>query len=171
MEDLRHTIELVRRGSATAAGALFARCWPVAWRTAYTVTGSRVLAEDAAQDAITRVFRSISSFDAARPLEPWVRRIAVNAAVDVIRREQRERTSPEVPSSAGDSGESGLVAEAVGELSEEKRLVIALHYWLDYSIEQIARILDVPFGTVAARLSRAREELRVRMEEEHVRPA
>jgi len=164
-------IELVRHGSAKAADALFARCWPIAWRTAYTVTASRVLAEDAAQEAITRVFRSISDFDAGRPLEPWVRRIAVNAAIDVIRREHRERTWPELPTSAGESGESGLVAEVVGELSEEKRLVIVLHYWLDYPVEQIARILDAPFGTVAARLSRAREELRVRMEEEHVRPA
>ncbi len=164
-------IELVRRGSAKAADALFARCWPVAWRAAYTVTGNRVLAEDASQEAISRVFSGISRFDAARPLEPWVRRIAVNAAIDVMRRERRERTSSELDSSLADSEESGLVAAAVAALSEEKRLVIVLHYWLDYSVEQIARTLDVPFGTVAARLSRAREELRVRMEEEHVRPA
>ena len=170
MEDLRHTIELVRRGSAQAADALFARCWPVAWRVAYTVTGRRTLAEDAAQDAIERVFRNIRSFDATRPLEPWVRRIAVNAAVDVLRRERRQ-TSSVAPAPPHEPGESGAVAEAVAALSDDKRLVVVLHYWLDYTVEQIARILDLPFGTVAARLSRAREELRVRMEEEHVRPA
>jgi DNA-directed RNA polymerase specialized sigma24 family protein len=168
VEDLRHTIALVRRGSAEAADALFARCWPIVWKIAYTVTGRRTLAEDAAQEAITRVFTNIRSFDATRPLEPWVRRIAVNASVDVLRREQRQSFCAEPSRPPGEPGDDGAVAEAVRALTEDKRLVIVLHYWLDCSVEQIARILDVPFGTVAARLSRAREELRVRMEEEHV---
>jgi RNA polymerase sigma-70 factor, ECF subfamily len=167
MDGQRRTIELVRRGSAEAAGALFDRCWPVAWRAAYTVTGDHALAEDAAQDAVASVFRNIPRFDVERPLEPWVRRIAVNAAIDVLRRERRE-PAPVPPSQAYEPGESGAVAEAVAALPEEKRLVIVLHYWLDYTVEQIAETLDLPFGTVAARLSRARDDLRMRMEAQNV---
>jgi RNA polymerase sigma-70 factor (ECF subfamily) len=172
VEDLRHTVELVRRGSAAAADALFALCWPVVWKAAYTITGNPGLAEDAAQDAIERVFSRIRTFDSSRPLEPWVRRIAVNAAVDVLRRERRQPVSiAQAEDSQSEAAEGGVVTEAVAALTEEKRLVIALHYWLDYSIEQIARILGEPVGTVAARLSRARAELRSRLEEQHVRPA
>lgn len=170
MDDHRRTIERARRGSAEAAGALFDRCWPVAWRAAYTVVGNAALAEEAAQDAVAAAFRSLPRFDPSRPLEPWIRRIAVNAAIDVLRRESRVRPV-EVAEVARENEAETDVAAAVAELPEEKRLVIVLHYWLDYSVAQIAETLGVPFGTVAARLSRARDDLRTRLEANHVRPA
>jgi RNA polymerase sigma-70 factor (ECF subfamily) len=58
--------------------------------------------------------------------------------------------------------------QAVARLGPEKRLIVALHYWLDYSIPEIARLLELPLGTVASRLSRALEELRLDLEAEHV---
>ena len=60
------------------------------------------------------------------------------------------------------------VAEAVGALDPQKRIVIVLRYWLDLSVEEIAGELGVPVGTVASRLSRALSQLRVVLEEEHV---
>jgi RNA polymerase sigma factor (sigma-70 family) len=104
MDDLRRTVDLARRGSAEAAGALFERCWPVAWRASYTVIGDAALAEDAAQDAIVAVFRSLRRFDPTLPLEPWVRKIAVNAAIDTLRREQRARSAA-APVEARSAGE------------------------------------------------------------------
>jgi RNA polymerase sigma-70 factor (ECF subfamily) len=171
MDDHRRTIELVRRGSREAAGVLFDRCWPVAWRAAYTVIGDRSLAEDAAQEAVAAVFRGLRRFDATRPLEPWVRKIAVNTAIDLLRREGRARRPEWVAEHGSDAGEDTGVGEAVAELPEDKRLVVVLHYWLDYTVAQIAEALDLPIGTVAARLSRARLDLRSRLEANNVRPA
>ncbi len=59
--------------------------------------------------------------------------------------------------------------EAVSELflarlAPEKRIVVALHYWVDYSTPEIAELLDLPLGTVASRLSRALAELRTELE-------
>jgi RNA polymerase sigma-70 factor (ECF subfamily) len=48
-------------------------------------------------------------------------------------------------------------------------LVIVLHYWLDYTIDEIATLVDIPSGTVSSRLSRARADLRLHLEEESVR--
>ncbi len=60
------------------------------------------------------------------------------------------------------------IVRAVARLAADKRLIVALHYWLDYSTPEIARLLELPVGTVASRLSRALEELRTDLEAEHV---
>jgi RNA polymerase sigma-70 factor, ECF subfamily len=170
-------IDQARRGSTDAAGRLFDRYWTVAWKAAYAVTGDRVLADDAAQEAMQKAFRSLDRFDSARPFAPWLKRIAVNRAIDELRRDRRLRSAEhprgEAPDAAyGDvSGPLAHVAAAVAQLPADKRTVVVMHYWLDYAAEEIAEALEIPVGTVASRLSRARAELRAWLEqeeEEHV---
>lgn len=164
-------IALARKGSAEAAGVLFDRYWSTAWAAAYAVTADRALADDAAQDAIQRAFGGLGRFDVARPFGPWLKRIAVNRAIDYLRR--ASRVEPLHPWALGEQAEQDLrlwaVADAVAALGEGKRLVVVLHYWLDLPLEEIAGVLGLPVGTVASRLSRALAELRVALgEEEHV---
>jgi RNA polymerase sigma factor (sigma-70 family) len=88
----RPDIELVvlaREGSGEAAGALFDRYWVLAWRTAYAVTADRGLADDAAQEAFVKSFAALGRFDETQPFAPWLKRIAINAAVDSLRRSRR----------------------------------------------------------------------------------
>src|ERR671934_1748848 len=82
-------IELVRSGSEDAAAELFERHWPLVWHWAFGVTGDRGLAEQVAQEAILRAFRSLDRFDAVRPFRPWLKRVTVNLAIDELRRERR----------------------------------------------------------------------------------
>src|ERR687888_2719462 len=63
------------------------------WRAAYAVTSRRELANDIAQEAFVRAVRS-DRFDPARPFRPWVTKIAVNLALDELRRERRLGTEP-----------------------------------------------------------------------------
>jgi RNA polymerase sigma-70 factor (ECF subfamily) len=166
---------LIRRcqsGSPDAASELFDICWPVAWTTAFRILGRRAAAEDAAQTAILNVFRSLGSFDELRPVEPWVRRIAVNAALNEERRESKHRRvesemKPREPAREF-AGTGSAVVSAVADLPREQRIAVVLHYWLDYSTAEIAETLDVPIGTVASRLSRALATLRMTLEAEHV---
>jgi RNA polymerase sigma-70 factor (ECF subfamily) len=165
-------LDLARRGSPDAVSELYERYWPLAWRWAYLATGNLVDAEDVAQEAICRAFRELARHDPNRPFGPWLKRIVVNGAIDGYRREQRrsqwfDDLRPAVPEE--DTQASDAVVAAVGDLPRQRRVVIVLHYWLGYGAEEIAQILDLPYGTVASRLSRALAHLRSILEEEHVR--
>ncbi len=169
-------IVLVRKGSTEAAETLFDRYWTHAWRAAYAVTADRGLADDAAQEAIEKAFAALERFDETRPFAPWLKRIAINRAVDHLRRDRRlealtgEATfyTWQVGESAEEDLRSWAVADAVAALGESKRLVVVLHYWLDLPLEEIAGVLGLPVGTVASRLARAKVELRAVLEEDHV---
>jgi RNA polymerase sigma-70 factor, ECF subfamily len=170
-------IVLAREGSHEAAEVLFDRYWTHAWRAAYAVTADRTLADDAAQEAIEKAFASLHRFDETRPFGPWLKRIAVNQAIDHLRRGRRleplhdEETTYHAWA-VGETAEADLrhwaVADAVAALGSGKRIVIVLHYWLDLPLDEIAGILGLPVGTVASRLGRAKAELRAVLEEDRV---
>ncbi len=171
-------VVLAREGSTEAAGALFDRYWVLAWRAAYAVAADRGLADDAGQEAFVKAFAALDRFDETQPFAPWLKRIAINAAVDSLRRSRRlevvhDEETAFHPWTLGESAEDDLrrwaVADAVAELGAAKRVVVVLHYWLDLPLEEIAGVLGLPVGTVGSRLSRALAQLRVALgEEEHV---
>jgi RNA polymerase sigma-70 factor, ECF subfamily len=151
-------------------GAIFDRHWERVWRAAYGVAGDRELASDAAQDAFIRAGAALDHFDRRRPIEPWLVRIAVNRAIDLVRARRRRAGEDELPEPfAFDPplADEGL-HEALRRLGPERRAVIALHYWLDYTTPEIAEVLGVPVGTVNSRLARALRDLRLDLEARNV---
>lgn len=170
-------IVLAREGSQDAVEVLFDRYWTHAWRAAYAVTADRSLADDAAQEAIEKAFASLHRFDETRPFGPWLKRIAVNRAIDHLRRSRRLEVLRDEETTyhawaVGETAEDDLrhwaIADAVAALGSGKRIVIVLHYWLDLPLDEIAGVLGIPVGTVASRLGRAKAELRAVLEEDHV---
>lgn len=169
-------IVLVREGSSDAAGVLFDRYWEFAWWSAYAVTADRSLADDAAQEAVQRAFAALHRFDETRPFGPWLKRITVNRAIDLLRHGNRlavldegtTRHEWELAETATVDVELGAVTDAVARLGATKRVVVVLRYWLDLPLDEIAGVLGLPVGTVASRLSRALEELRLVLEDELV---
>ena len=167
-------IALARAGSRDAAGVLFDRYWNRAWSAAYAVTADRMLADDAAQDAIQKAFGALDRFDETRPFGPWLKRIAINRAIDQLRRGRRlavlnDESATLHTWALGEAPDEDLrlwaVADAVAALGAAKRTVVVLHYWLDLPTDEIAGVLGLP---VASRLSRALDELRTALKEEHV---
>jgi RNA polymerase sigma-70 factor, ECF subfamily len=151
-------------------GEIFDRHWPRVWRAAYAVTRDRELANDAAQDAFLRAAGALRRLDHDR-LEGWLVRVAINRAIDLVRARRRER-----PEELADE-QFGLdpapadedLHRALARLGPERRAVIALHYWLDYTTPEIADALGIPVGTVNSRLARALRDLRLTLEARNVR--
>ncbi|HSD30019.1 MAG TPA: sigma-70 family RNA polymerase sigma factor [Vicinamibacteria bacterium] len=129
------------------------------------------VADDVAQEAFVRAWRSLDRFDLARPFGPWVCRIAANLAVNHVRSPRaREEALPdghaETPS--GDRGPLGAILdaeakrvldEAVAGLGPEQRAVFVLRAVEEMSYAEIAEALGISQGTVMSRLFRARERL------------
>jgi RNA polymerase sigma factor (sigma-70 family) len=165
----RVLIRAACNGDREAAGALFTRHWQPAWRVAYGITGRRALADDVAADAFERAFAALARFDDRRPFMPWLHRIVVNRALDLLRAERRivggdlALESLEAPG-LDEQGDADLL-DAVQALPLQRRAVVILRYGVGMTPAEIATVLDVPVGTVHSRLARALDQLR---DEEHV---
>lgn len=145
------------------------------------VTGNVRDADDACQEAMIKIARSLPRFDGRSAFTTWAYRVATNAALDELRRRQRrpllravpDEERPDEPSDATASARLDMVAErlaiddALLQLPDEFRLPVVLRDVLDLDYRQIAEVLDVPVGTVKSRIARGRATLadRLRLDE------
>ena len=169
----RKLIREAQRGSQEALATLYEAHWPRAHRAAYLVVHDAAAAEDIAQDAFLGAVDALDGFDRRRPFAPWLHRIVVNRAIDWTRREalrrgvdgaDREPAQPAAGEALGDE-----LMDALAQLPVEQRAVVVLRYLLDYTPGEIARMLDLPRGTVNSRLRRGLDRLRESVEREEVR--
>ena len=166
--DERAWIGGAQAGNASDFEALFHAYWPSAYRAAYLVVHDAAAAEDIAQEAFLAAVRNLDRFDRRRPFGPWLHRIVVNRAIDWSRR-RRLRGEVELHDAPVDQEETDAGSDAVAamqRLSPEHRAVIVLRHLLGYTPGQIARLLDLPRGTVNSRLRRGLDELATLLEEE-----
>jgi RNA polymerase sigma-70 factor (ECF subfamily) len=157
-------------GDVSSLEALFRHHWPAAYRAAYLVVHDAAAAEDIAQEAFLAAVRNLDRFDRRRPFGPWLHRIVVNRAIDwarmrALRPEARGDALAGVAAPEQAEVAEGVL-EAIRSLSPEHRAVIVLRYLLEYTPGEIARLLDLPRGTVNSRLRRALDALRERVEDE-----
>jgi RNA polymerase sigma-70 factor, ECF subfamily len=133
------------------------------------LTGSLEDAEDAVQEAFARASTRWARLRGYEAPEAWVRRVALNLATSGLRRTRRQlaalarmRTATGAPPGATDR----LVIEAgLRRLPLRQRQVLVLYYGADLPVEEVARQLRVPTGTVKSRLARARAALGAYLEE------
>jgi RNA polymerase sigma-70 factor (ECF subfamily) len=141
----------------------------------YRMSGSVDLAEDAAQQAFLSAWRHLSSYQPRASFRGWLYRIAVNAALDLLRREKPSVDIDLLPIPAPGADperrveqreRSQRVRQAVLSLPEASRAVLILREYETMSYEEIATALDIPVGTVMSRLSYARKLLTERLKGE-----
>ena len=160
--DERAWIRGAEAGDASAFEALFRAYWAQAFRAAYLVVHDSAAAEDIAQEAFLAAIRNLDRFDRRRPFGPWLHRIVVNRAIDWSRRRQLrgEVELLEAPVEQEEADVGSETMAALRRLSPEHRAVIVLRHLLGYTPGQIARMLDLPRGTVNSRLRRGLDELK-----------
>jgi RNA polymerase sigma-70 factor, ECF subfamily len=145
----------------------------------YRMCGDARLAEDAAQKAFIQAWLHLPGFRPHSSFRNWLYRIAVNAALDVLRREKPGLDIEQVDLPAqSEQMENRLeqgerlqtVRRAVLELPEASRAVLILREYEGFTYQEIAETLEIPLGTVMSRLNYARKCLleRLRMELEEV---
>lgn len=152
-----------RRGASVGEiEALYRQHLPRFLRAAAAIVGDEGLASDAVQDAFVSAVRARSSFRREVPLEAWLWRIAINAALQV-RRGVRDQAGSEIEASVETNGhpvEDIAVRRWVASLPERERLAVFLRYFADLDYRSIAVALDVEIGTVSATLAAAHAALR-----------
>ena len=144
----------------------------LAMRLAYTYLGSRQDAEDVSQDVLCKLITRHTPFNSPEHEKAWTIRCTSNACKDILRSTARTRNvALEAAGEVRDTSQEatgdeppGLVTRAVMELPPLYREVIYLHYYEDMSIREIAGSIGASECAVAKRLSRARTELRSRLE-------
>lgn len=143
------------------------------YRTALAITGDRMIAEEILQETFLRAFKYIKKVHNGVSLSPWLYRVAVNQAYDLTAKKRRglnllngfidwlvapPLTSPEQKLEERELQD--LVYEAINKLEFKQRTTLVLFYLQDFSMQEIAEIMDCPVGTVKSRLYYARANLR-----------
>jgi RNA polymerase sigma-70 factor (ECF subfamily) len=129
-------------------------------------------ADDVTQDVFINVFKKMHSFRADANFSTWVHRLAVNDALQHLRRVRRRpmltldeaRMCPSVsPSDAQQADVSEQFEVAYARLETELRVILELKEIERMSYAEIAKVVGIPEGTVGSRLNRARRELRAHL--------
>jgi RNA polymerase sigma-70 factor, ECF subfamily len=140
------------------------------FRTAYRITGSAGDAEDVLQTVFLRLLRRGVNADPLENAESYLRRAAINAALDVIRSRQAEQTVPLpeessglMPSSPAPADVSGLrlaLSRAIARLKPRSAEIFALRFLEGLSNQEIADALGISPVLVAVIVHRTRQQLR-----------
>lgn len=170
-------VGLAQRGVAEARERLAARHRRSAYLLALQLLGNPDDALDVAQESMLRFFGRLESFDAGRPVRPWLFQIVRNQVRD-LRRRRRVRKSEPLEPEAGDLSRqiadpsqdpeaSAAAAElrrriwrALSTLGERQREILVLRDYHDLAYAEMAEVLKIPVGTVMSRLHGARKALR-----------
>jgi len=150
-----------RAGATSAFGTLVRRYQGIAVARAYRLVGDRTEAEDVAQEAFMRAFRSLQQLRKPAAFGAWLLQTVSNVARRAAARRAR-RPAAGLPDSLPSANPAPRfdVLDAITTLPEADQQVIHLHYSQRYTCAEIARLLGLQIGSVTSRLTRARRKLR-----------
>lgn len=173
----RADVLAARRGDPQAFAALVRALQRPIFGLCLRLLSNEAEASEVAQEAFLRAYQHLHKYDLQRPFDLWVMAIARNLCLDLLRRRTRvqsedvEEMKETLPSGAASAEEDAIAHQerlsleaAMATLSADDREVLALYYVQKRTTKEIAGLLGVAPGTIMARLFRAREKLRQRMQ-------
>lgn len=145
----------------------------------YQLTSNQSDAQDLAQEAFVKAYRSLSGFRNEADFGTWMHRITVNLWINTKRRKKPEvsldatidtgngeinfevASNEETPDEKLERKELNMLVQlALNDLSEEHKTVLVLREMQGYNYEEIAQITGCSLGTVKSRINRARQNLK-----------
>jgi len=162
-------VAMTIRGNPEAFATLVERydraVYHLAYRTLHDVEDAR----DATQEAFFKAFRSLRTFRPEAKFSTWIFAIAYHACCDRLNRRKRY-SSEELPDRADAApgpeqqaialDEAQRLRNAIDALPEKYRTVVTLYHLQGQQYDEIAKVLELPMGTVKTHLFRAKEQLR-----------
>ncbi len=167
----------LRRRDPEACRELIRRHHPLVFGHLKRLGADTALAEDLTQETYAKAWRGIDSLRKVSSLRSWLLTIARNEYFQHVRRRRPEGPGLDTIPETQDAGPSPDAMAAAGERDERLhrelgrldpvlRETVALHYFQDLSLREVAEALGLPAGTVKSRLNRALESLRASFEQE-----
>ena len=170
-------VERARHGDHQAFANLVRPHERVAYRVAAAITGWNADAEEATQNGLVQAYRSLHRFRSGAAFKPWLLRIVVNEAHNVLRAERRHerlgaRAAEQHETTIAGADEAVLAREevetvlkALTRLTETDRLVVALRYFAELPDNEAAALAGTSQEAYRVRLMRARRRLQALLEE------
>ena len=177
-------IELVKSGDADAFGLLVRKYQDRIYSIILNYVNSVDEALDLSQETFVKAYSGISRFSGKSAFYTWLYRIAINTAIDHLRKRPAVRVDSLEDDRFREAGfepaagrlsdpqhvlsleeEKRYLREAISSLSDKLRTALVLHDIEGLSQEEIADVLKCPVGTVKSRVSRARGEVRTMLAE------
>jgi RNA polymerase sigma-70 factor (ECF subfamily) len=173
-ESLTERVEQAQRGDRNAWGDVYREVAPLVFRLCRRILPTREDAEDATADIFLKVQVRLEQYDSARPFKAWLYRVAGNHCWDILRKrrgkgalETRELDEGALERAEPDPCEQMLeqqtrqeVRDAVAQLPDRARMVVAMRFFAELSYEEISETLGMTPSLVGVTLLRARRHLR-----------
>lgn len=178
-------IKKARRGDGRAFSMLIENHERFVFNVVYRITGNAEDARDVSQEAFIKAFKNFESYDESSAFSTWLYRIAVNTAIDYIRKRKKENSisfEDYIVDEKNQKGDSGIeekviskegvknIISAVNMLDDEFKTVVVLRDMEGMDYKEISDITGLPLGTVKSRLSRGRGKLRQMIEKFNLKP-
>jgi len=166
-------ISQVLEGKVNTFSYLVDRHKDKAFNLAFRICGNREEAEEIAQDAFLKAYRSLKYFKMKSSFATWLYRIVYNTAISLVRSRKKGLLSIEefpadvvdflgfnkTEDEAADDYRNSLVNFALQKISEEERGLITLYYYNDLNTEEISKITGINKSNIKVRLFRARQKM------------
>jgi RNA polymerase sigma factor (sigma-70 family) len=140
-------------------------------KIAYLLSKSQTMADDILQETFVQVFRKYDTYDSSKPFEPWLYRLTVNIAKNILRKqrwlfftaetkEQVDQNEPTPTERLLQDEMTQAMKSEIQKLSFNSREIIILHFYTGLTLNEISETLGIPVGTCKSRLNTALNKLR-----------